>query len=86
MKKVLTALFGLCAMLAAAQTATLTTDAIRVRDPFIFADASSKTYYLYAQAGNRAGSGYRGVEVYTSKDLKTWQAPPPCSPCTKIAA
>ena len=77
MKKVLTALFGLCAMLAAAQTATLTTDAIRVRDPFIFADASSKTYYLYAQAGNRAGSGYRGVEVYTSKDLKTWQTPRP---------
>jgi len=34
MKKILPALFGLCAALAAAQTATLTTDAIRVRDPY----------------------------------------------------
>ena len=50
---------------------------IRVRDPFILADQASKTYYLYAQCGNRQnhdGLGL-GVEVYTSKDLVTWSAP-----------
>ena len=50
---------------------------IRVRDPFILADQASKTYYLYAQCGNRRnhdGLGL-GVEVYTSKDLVTWSAP-----------
>jgi GH43 family beta-xylosidase len=76
-KQIFPALFCLYGMLAAAQTATLATDAIRVRDPFIFADAPSQTYYLYAQAENRAGSGYQGVEVYTSTDLKTWKAPRP---------
>jgi len=76
-KQIFPVLFCLYGMLAAAQTATLATDAIRVRDPFIFADAPSQTYYLYAQAANRAGSGYQGVEVYTSTDLKTWKAPRP---------
>jgi GH43 family beta-xylosidase len=76
-KQIFPVLFCLYGMLAAAQTATLATDAIRVRDPFIFADAPSQTYYLYAQAANRADSGYQGVEVYTSTDLKTWKAPRP---------
>jgi len=50
---------------------------IRVRDPFILANQASKTYYLYAQCGNRQnndGLGL-GVEVYTSKDLVKWSAP-----------
>ena len=50
---------------------------IRVRDPFIFADQVSKTYYLYAQCGNRQNNDNLGlgVEVYSSKDLVTWSAP-----------
>jgi beta-xylosidase len=62
---------------AQTQTATLKTEEIRVRDPFIYADAKTGTYYLYAQTENRADSGYQGVETYTSKDLKTWDAPRP---------
>jgi GH43 family beta-xylosidase len=53
----------------------LKTRDIRVRDPFIYADAGTKTYYLYAQSGNRENSGYKGVEVYASKDLERWLSP-----------
>ena len=42
---------------------------IPIRDPFIHPDPTTKTYYLYAQSGHRKNSGYRGVEVYSSKDL-----------------
>jgi len=50
---------------------------IRVRDPFILTDPGSKTYYLYAQIGNRSNAekGRRGVEVYTSRDLQMWSGP-----------
>jgi beta-xylosidase len=50
---------------------------IRVRDPFILADR--KTYYLYAQMGNRLPNEdpRRGVEVYRSQDLENWEAPTP---------
>jgi len=50
---------------------------IRVRDPFIVADASSQTYYLYAQTGNRKGGLGEGVgvEVYRSRDLTNWSEP-----------
>jgi len=50
---------------------------IRIRDPFVYVDAASKTYYLYAQCGNRLnndGLGL-GVEVYRSEDLITWSEP-----------
>jgi len=50
---------------------------IRIRDPYVLADDATKTYYLYAQMGNRAGAQQRGVEVYTSKDLKSWEGPGP---------
>ena len=53
----------------------LKTKDIRVRDPFIYADAKTKTYYMYAQSENRADSGYKGVEVYVSKDLANWLPP-----------
>jgi len=55
----------------------LTLDNINIRDPFIHADASTETYYLYAQTGNRKdgrGSG-AGVEVYRSRDLVRWNEP-----------
>lgn len=47
---------------------------IHIRDPFILADASSRTYFLYAQMGHypRADKA-KGVEVYTSRDLQRWE-------------
>ena len=55
----------------------LKTEDIRIRDPFIYADQQSKTYYMYAQSANRAHSNFIGVEVYTSKDLMNWTPPQP---------
>ena len=55
----------------------LKTKDIRLRDPFIFADTTTNTYCMYAQSENRANSGYKGVEVYTSKDLNNWLPPKP---------
>ena len=56
---------------------TINLSDIRVRDPFIVADRASKTYYLYAQCGNRQNNDTLGlgVEVYASKDLAKWSAP-----------
>ncbi|MCV9389288.1 glycoside hydrolase family 43 protein [Reichenbachiella ulvae] len=55
----------------------LTLDEIRVRDPYIVAYEPTQTYYLYAQKQNRldAIEDEVGVEVYRSKDLKTWVGP-----------
>ncbi len=55
----------------------LTTDQIRIRDPYILVDRENSTYYMYSQAGNRAESHFTGVEVYTSQDLKHWTEPVP---------
>ena len=49
------------------------TDSIYCRDPFIVADASTKTYYLYRSSTTEEGLG--GVEVFSSKDLRTWSEP-----------
>ncbi len=52
------------------------TSSIHIRDPFIYADTITKTYYLYASAGHRASTGGGNVvEAFTSKDLKQWQGP-----------
>ncbi|MCP5517792.1 MAG: family 43 glycosylhydrolase [Verrucomicrobiales bacterium] len=48
---------------------------IRVRDPFIHADPATRTYFLYAQTGNRGGATEPGVEVYRSRDLEHWSRP-----------
>jgi hypothetical protein len=48
---------------------------IRIRDPYILADSSSKTYYMYASGSNRSEEGGLGVEVYMSKDLQIWTGP-----------
>ena len=77
MKTLLTLSFIPLCLSAAAQTASIPVEDIRVRDPFIYADAKTATYYLYVQSANRAGSDYKGVEAYTSKDLKTWTPPRP---------
>ena len=70
-------LTGGCGLTKPAPIELLRTADIRIRDPFIYADPQSKTYYMYAQAGNRAGSTFLGVEAYTSKDLVNWTAPRP---------
>lgn len=75
---------GLMVLLAAQVTSAedkmaypLKLSEIRVRDPFILADAATKTYYLYAQCGNRQRNDAlgRGVEVYCSRDLAAWSEP-----------
>lgn len=48
---------------------------IRIRDPFVITDKENGLYYMYAQAANRAGSGFQGVEVYQSRDLENWSEP-----------
>ncbi len=53
----------------------ISTADLRIRDPFIVTDGDR--YLMYAQALNRAGSGYKGVEVYTSTDLAWWSQPVP---------
>ena len=43
---------------------------IRIRDPFILPDETTKTYYLYRSGGS-------SVLAYTSSDLETWTGPFP---------
>ncbi len=50
---------------------------IRIRDPFIYTDQQNNRYLMYAQTANRSGSDFIGVEVYTSKDLRSWKQPKP---------
>ena len=45
----------------------LGTGTFRIRDPFVLPD--NGTYYLYEA---KPWSGGRGVNVFTSKDLKSW--------------
>ena len=53
-------------------------DTFRIRDPFILADAATKTYYLYETTDPYTSRPYaRGVSVRTSKDLATWSRPKP---------
>lgn len=54
----------------------ITLDDLNIRDPFILADKHTGCYYLYRSAStSENGKSYGGVEVYKSKDLKTWQGP-----------
>jgi GH43 family beta-xylosidase len=49
---------------------------LRVRDPFILADSTTKTYYLYnASSLRKVSASIKGVDVYKSKDLATWEGP-----------
>lgn len=51
-------------------------DDINIRDPFVYADRATKTYYLY-QSSTKVVDGHErgGVQVWRSKDLKRWQEP-----------
>lgn len=50
---------------------------IAVRDPFIYADTRTSTYYLYGATRLESDrpNGRHGVKVYRSRDLKTWEGP-----------
>ena len=56
-----------------APEAVIPIDSIYCRDPFIVADKSTGTYYLYKSSTTPEGLG--GVEVFTSRDLKMWTEP-----------
>ena len=61
------------------QSGSLSLSDIHIRDPFIVADKSSGTYYMYASISNRLHTidSTQGVEVYTSTDLIHWNEPSP---------
>lgn len=49
---------------------------IQLHDPYILAEASTHTYYLYTSAGTRrTGQNRTGTFAYKSKDLATWEGP-----------
>lgn len=50
---------------------------INVRDPFIYAHPEDSTYYLYRSKSPAwdVGAERGGVQVFKSKDLKTWSDP-----------
>lgn len=52
-------------------------DELRIRDPFVLPDTDTKTYYLYGTTSNRLEEKdtIKGVEVFTSSDLKDWYGP-----------
>ena len=55
---------------ALASDRLLKTEDVRIRDPFIYADHQTKTYYMYAAL-------HCGVGVYASRDLTCWKQRPP---------
>ncbi len=69
----------LSALSAAAQTSDtypLDIDSIHVRDPYIYAESSTLTYYLYASLDTVIDGKERGgVVVCRSRDLKHWTLP-----------
>lgn len=82
------ALAVLCALPAAAQhqpamaataataTTTLQLPAMHLHDPFIVADKSSQTYYLYtSNVPAMSGECGVGIMAYTSADLRHWNRP-----------
>lgn len=49
---------------------------IQLHDPWMLADRTTRTYYLYSAASPRiTGQGRTGTLYYTSKDLATWEGP-----------
>ena len=49
---------GACLGQAVPDDGLLSAADIRIRDPYVYADTGRGVYLLYAQSGNRAGSGY----------------------------
>src|SRR5262245_52507492 len=49
---------------------------IQLHDPWMLADKSTQTYYLYSAASRRVtGESRTGTLYYKSKDLATWVGP-----------
>jgi hypothetical protein len=49
---------------------------IQLHDPWILAEKSTQTYYLYTSApAQRTGQNRTGTFAYKSKDLATWEGP-----------
>jgi arabinan endo-1,5-alpha-L-arabinosidase len=54
----------------------LTNNDIRIRDPFILTDITSKTYFLYGTTDENVWEGQAvGFNAYKSTDLETWEGP-----------
>jgi beta-xylosidase len=54
----------------------MNTSEIHIRDPFIFPDPSSRTYYLFGTTGKTAWDGRpEGFDCYKSRDLQSWEGP-----------
>ena len=80
MKKIIGALMLVCAIATCHAQGSLTLNDINVRDPFIYADPVSKTYYMYTSRNDESaasinGDSRGGVAIYKSKDLKHWGEP-----------
>lgn len=56
---------------------TFTLSQTRLRDPFIWPDRATGTYYLITSLLQAPGAGRHGVSALTSTDLKTWKGPFP---------
>lgn len=50
---------------------------VRLRDPYIWPDEATGTYYLITSQMRAQGSNRHGVSALTSKDLQTWKGPFP---------
>lgn len=74
MRSIIISLLTLSAGLTAM---ALDIDDINVRDPFIFANGADSTYYLYRSKSPAwdIAADRGGVQVLTSRDLKTWSEP-----------
>ncbi len=64
---------------AVASAATTELENIRIRDPFILTDNKTGQYYMYRTSDSIAADGrvFGGVEMFRSKDLRTWEGPEP---------
>jgi len=65
------------AVTSTAQQTNFKRSQIYIRDPFIFPDVKTKTYYMYSSSYNYNGMPDKrmGVTVYKSKDLENWEGP-----------
>lgn len=55
---------------------TISTNDIRIRDPYIVADIETKTYYLFGTTDTDPWNGNgEGFMVYEGKDLEHWSEP-----------
>lgn len=50
---------------------------LHIRDPFIFADKETETYFIYKAFSTKGAEGELtfGVEAYKSKNLELWEGP-----------